>query len=93
MEGANRPSRLPFTVVMNLRGKQMKGIEVTVADKEDVRHLSASELSRMGVRLTDAGAFKLQCVTCGETWEPQLESNGKLSFEYWICPAKCNKVR
>jgi len=60
-------------------------------DKEDVRHLSAGELAQLGIVLLDRQNVILQCRTCGETWSPQLDANGKLAFDYHICPANCNR--
>jgi hypothetical protein len=60
-------------------------------DKEDLRHMSETELTRLGVRLLNRQDVVLQCRSCRETWSPQLDSNGKLSFDYWMCPAHCNR--
>ena len=69
----------------------MRVLDRTCVDKEDVRHLPEGELARMGIRLSDRQNVTLQCRTCGETWSPQLDANGKLAFDYHICPANCNR--
>jgi hypothetical protein len=68
----------------------MRVLDRTGLDKQDVRHMIDAELSKIGVRLVNRTDVVLQCDQCGETWAPQLDSGGKLPFDYWICPAKCN---
>jgi len=68
----------------------MKVIDRTAVDKEDVRHLPEKDLAKMGVRLANRVELVLECNECGETWAPQLDAVGKLPFDYWVCPAKCN---
>lgn len=68
----------------------MKAVDRETIDKEDVRHMSEVQLARLGVRRLRSDDVILQCVTCGETWLPQLDSSGKLPFDYWYCPRKCN---
>jgi len=60
-------------------------------DKEDVRHMTDAELARLGVRLLNRQDLILQFMTCMETWSPQLDSNGKLPFDYSMCPVNCNR--
>ena len=60
-------------------------------DKQDLRHMSDAELSELGVRLVNRTDLVLECKKCGETWAPLLDSSGKLPFEYWHCPAHCNR--
>jgi hypothetical protein len=60
-------------------------------DREDVRRIPASELAQLGVRLLNSQEFILQCTTCEETWSPQLDSDGKLPFDAFVCPAGCNR--
>lgn len=69
----------------------MRVLDRNRMDKEDVRRLSDRELARLGVRLLNAQDIVLQCTRCGETWSPQLDSSGKLPFDYWVCPATCNR--
>jgi hypothetical protein len=33
----------------------------------------------------------LECKICGVKWTPEIDSNGKLPYNYWVCPAKCNE--
>ncbi len=47
-------------------------------------------MDRASVDKQDVRELVLQCNKCGETWAPQLDSGGRLSFDYWICPAQCN---
>jgi hypothetical protein len=49
------------------------------------------ELAELGVRLVNRQDVVLECANCSETWSPQLDSNGKLPFDYWACPANCNR--
>jgi hypothetical protein len=69
----------------------MRVLDHNCTDKEDVRHMADAELTRLGVRLLNKENIVLQCTSCLETWSPQLDSNGKLSFDYWVCPANCNR--
>jgi hypothetical protein len=59
-------------------------------DKQDLRHMSDPELSALGLRMANRTDLILECNSCGETWTPQLDSSGKLPFDYWCCPARCN---
>src|SRR5215469_12787832 len=68
----------------------MRVLDRVAVDKQDVRHMTGAELSALGVQLVDPTDLVLRCDQCGETWAPQLDSNGKLPFDYWVCPAKCN---
>jgi hypothetical protein len=71
----------------------MKVLDRAGIDKQDVRHMTNAELSELRVRLVNSTDVVLRCNECGETWAPQLNSGGKLSFDYWVCPAKCNAAR
>ncbi len=68
----------------------MRTIDRPAIDKQDLRYLSDAELSKLGVRMLNRMDLVLQCTKCSETWAPQLDSSGKLPFDYWLCPAKCN---
>ena len=61
-----------------------------VVDKEDVRRMNAADLANRGIRIMDKQALTLQCVTCSHSWTPQLDSDGKVPFDFWLCPAQCN---
>jgi hypothetical protein len=69
----------------------MKALARNRVDKEDVRHMPDGELDRLGVRLFDPAALILQCLNCEETWSPQLDADGKLPFDAFLCPAGCNR--
>ena len=68
----------------------MSVIDRAGIDKQDLRYMSRMELSELGVRLVDRQDLILECSECGERWTPPLDSTGKLPFDYWLCPAKCN---
>ena len=68
----------------------MKTLARNRVDKEDVRHLPETELASMGVRLANRQDLILQCLKCGETWSPQLDADGKLPFDAFVCPVGCN---
>ena len=68
----------------------MRTMDRVGIDKQDLRCLSDAELSELGVRMVNRVDLVLGCGKCGETWAPQLDSNGKLPFDYWLCPLKCN---
>ena len=68
----------------------MRVVDRTVVDKEAVRRMSEAQFTEMGVRLVDRKALSLECLECGHTWTPELDSDGKLGFDYWLCPAQCN---
>ena len=70
----------------------MRTIERAGIDKQDLRYMRDAELSKLGVRVVNRSDLMLQCTKCAETWVPQLDSSGKLPFDYWLCPAKCNEV-
>jgi hypothetical protein len=55
------------------------------------RNFTASELKRVGVTLTDPDNRILHCEVCGQGWQPQIRSGGKLGRLYWVCPNKCNR--
>jgi len=69
---------------------QMRVVDRSVVDKEDVRRMSEMQFKKLGVRLVDRNALTLECIGCGHTWTPELDSDGKLGFDYWLCPAQCN---
>jgi hypothetical protein len=69
----------------------MRTMDRAGIDKQDLRHLSDTELRALGVRMVNRTDLILECNRCGETWAPQLDSSGKLPFDYWLCPAKCNE--
>ena len=68
----------------------MRLLDRNLVDKEDVRHMSEEQLTQLGVRLVDQNDMSLECLACGHTWTPQLDCDGKLAFDYWLCPAQCN---
>lgn len=59
-------------------------------DKQDLRHMDEAGLAQLGILRVDAGDLVLECRNCGERWEPQLDAAGKLPYDFWICPARCN---
>ncbi|SPE38276.1 conserved hypothetical protein [Candidatus Sulfopaludibacter sp. SbA3] len=69
----------------------MRVLDRNRMDKEDVRQMPDAELALLGVRLLNKQDIVLQCASCRETWAPQLDSTGKLPFDYWVCPANCNR--
>ena len=69
----------------------MKTLARNRVDKEDVRHMPQAELASLGVRLMNRDNFVLQCLSCEETWSPQLGDDGKLPFDAFLCPARCNQ--
>ncbi len=68
----------------------MRVREYNLTDKQGVRHFTDTQLAQLGIGVLNAEKLILQCVSCGETWSPELASDGKLPFQYWVCPAKCN---
>lgn len=70
----------------------MKVIDRVGVDKQDLRDMSDAELSQLGVRMVNRTDLVLGCKHCGETWAPQLDFSGKLPFDYWLCPARCNEA-
>jgi hypothetical protein len=71
----------------------MRVLERAEVDKQDVRHMTHAELSALGVRIVNRTDLILGCTKCGETWTLQLDSSGKLTQDYWVCPLKCNAPR
>ena len=69
----------------------MRVIDHSAVDKQDLRHMTDSELEKMGLRMRDRTDLVLECAACGETWKPELDSNGKLHYDYWLCPMRCNE--
>ncbi|MCX6628664.1 MAG: hypothetical protein NTW28_13665 [Candidatus Solibacter sp.] len=68
----------------------MRLLDRTATDKEDVRHMTAAELASLGIAILDKRDLILQCTCCGRTWLPELDADGKLPFDYWLCPRTCN---
>ena len=68
----------------------MKVLDHVCLDKVDVRHMPEEQLSVLGVRIVNRNQLILECLRCQETWEPALDSSGKLAPDYWKCPAGCN---
>lgn len=68
----------------------MKLMDRASVDKQDVRQMTDIEMAALRVTVVNRTELVLQCNKCGETWAPQLDSGGRLSFDYWICPAQCN---
>jgi hypothetical protein len=71
----------------------MRVVDRAGLDKQDVRHMTDAECSELGIRLVNRMDLVLRCHHCGETWAPQLDAGGKLPFDYWVCPARCNAAR
>jgi hypothetical protein len=71
----------------------MKVVERAGIDKQDLRRMTDAELSEVGVQLLNRTDLLLECKGCGETWTPQLDSSGKLPFDFWRCPARCNEQK
>ncbi len=49
-----------------------------------------AEMKRVGVEVVDESRILLRCMTCGQTWSPDLQAHGKLPRGYWKCPNGCN---
>jgi len=62
-------------------------------DKQEIRQMADAEFAALGIRLVNRTDVVLKCVKCGEAWAPQLDSDGKLPFDYWVCPVRCNAER
>ena len=69
----------------------MRTIEHSSVDKQAVLHLTGVQLARLGIRIINRENLILQCMNCEQTWSPVFDSAGKLPFQYWVCPAKCNQ--
>jgi len=46
--------------------------------------MTAAELDSLGISIVDKRELILQCKGCGQTWTPELNADGKLSFDYWL---------
>jgi hypothetical protein len=68
----------------------MRLLDRKATDKEDVRHMTPTELDSLGIAIVDKRDLILRCKACGQTWVPALDANGKLPFDYWLCPRTCN---
>jgi len=51
---------------------------------------TASEMERVGVEIVDVETTRLRCMTCGQSWSPNIQSGGRLPNGYWQCPNNCN---
>jgi hypothetical protein len=71
----------------------MRALDRVAVDKQGIRHMAGAELSALGVRLINPTDLVLRFDPCGETWAPELDSNGKLPLDYWVCPAEVNVGR
>jgi len=52
--------------------------------------MTAGELDSLGISILGKGDLVLQCKCCGQTWTPVMNADGKLPFDYWLCPRTCN---
>jgi hypothetical protein len=52
--------------------------------------MTAAELDSLGISIVEKRELILQCKGCGQTWTPELNADGKLAFDYWLCPRTCN---
>jgi len=52
--------------------------------------MTDTQLAQLGVRMNRRPETVLECMACGQKWSPVIDSSGKLPFDYWICPARCN---
>ena len=69
----------------------MRAIDRVCIEKEGLRALTDTQLAELGVRMSNREEATLECVACGQRWSPEIESSGKLSFDFWVCPARCNE--
>jgi excisionase family DNA binding protein len=51
---------------------------------------TASEMERWGVEIVDEETTRLRCMSCGQSWSPNIQPGGRLPNRYWQCPNGCN---
>mgnify|MGYP001572771810 CR=1 FL=1 len=69
----------------------MRPVERVCIDKAELRAMTDMQLAQLGVRMSNRPDAVLECAACGQKWSPEIDSGGKLPYDYWICPARCNK--
>ncbi len=69
----------------------MRIVERVCIDRADLRMMTDMQLARLGLRMRDRPEAILECVECGHRWPPEIDSGGKLAYDYWVCPAGCNQ--
>jgi hypothetical protein len=52
--------------------------------------LSPAQLEKLGVRPLNKFDLELECLSCGEVWEPKSHLDGSLEHDFWTCPNRCN---
>ena len=70
----------------------MRTVERICIEKAELRAMSDAQLAHLGVRMESRPDTVLECVVCGQRWSPAINSEGKLPFDYWVCPARCNRT-
>jgi hypothetical protein len=60
------------------------------AHKQALRRISSVQQARLGIEVLDGPRVVVRCVTCGQTWYPELTSTGTIDPLGLICPRKCN---
>ncbi|HEY3443924.1 MAG TPA: hypothetical protein VGK29_24430 [Paludibaculum sp.] len=68
----------------------IRAVERVCLDKAELRAMTDTQLAQLGVRMNNRQEAVLECISCGHKWSPEIDSSGKLPFDYWICPARCN---
>jgi hypothetical protein len=68
----------------------MRAVERVCLDKAELRAITDAQLAQLGIRMNNRPETVLECMSCGHKWSPEIDSSGKLPFDYWICPARCN---
>lgn len=68
----------------------MRPVERAVIDKAELRTMTDAQLAQLGVRMSSRPDVVLECAACGVKWTPDIDSSGKLPYDYWVCPARCN---
>lgn len=69
----------------------MQVLDRASVDKEDLRHMTDLQMTRMGIKVLDRRDTLLQCMTCAVTWRPALDASGHLPADFWVCPSRCNQ--
>jgi hypothetical protein len=58
-------------------------------DRHELRTMSPLQQARLGIEVLEGPRLQLRCLTCGQTWYPDLTAAGLIEPVGLICPRKC----
>ena len=67
----------------------MKTVSHPHLDTQQLRTMSALQQARLGIEVLEGPRLQLRCLTCGQTWYPDLTAAGQIEPVGLICPRRC----